>query len=242
MKTIALAKRNFKEIVRDPLTLIFAIFLPIFLLFIFQQFDIPSEVYNIENFAPSIIIFGYSFITLFTASLISKDRSTSLLSRLYASPLKSHEYIFGYTLALLPVALVQSILFFITALLLGLPFSINILITILIMLPISILFIAFGILIGSLVNDKAAPGVGSVIVQLVCFTSGMYFSIDQIGGFLKVLAKILPFSYTVDIAKSSLAGTLDTTISALIIATIYTIGLFILSSFVFKKKMISDNK
>lgn len=242
MRIYALVKRNFKEIVRDPLTLVFAIILPIFLLFIFQQFDIPSEVYNIENFAPSIIIFGYSFITLFTATLIAKDRASSLLSRLFASSLRSRDYILGYILALLPVALIQSILFFITALLLGLPFSINILITILIMLPISILFIAFGILIGSLVNDKAAPGIGSIIVQLVCFTSGMYFSIDQIGGFLKVLARILPFSYAVDIAKNSLAGSLETTILAIIITSIYTLIIFILSSIVFKSKMISDNK
>ena len=101
MKSLSFAKRNFKEIIRDPLTLIFAILLPLFLLFIFQQFDIPSEIYSINNFAPSIIIFGYAFITLFTASLIAKDRSTSLLSRLYASPLKSKEYILGYTLSLL---------------------------------------------------------------------------------------------------------------------------------------------
>lgn len=242
MRTISLAKRNFKEIIRDPLTLIFAILLPIFLLFIFQQFDIPSEVYNINNFAPSIIIFGFSFITLFTASLIAKDRSTSLLSRLYASPIKSREYILGYSLSLLPIALMQSILFFITALLLGLDFNINILITILISLPVSLLFIGFGILIGSLVNDKAAPGVGSVVIQLVAFTSGMYFSVDQMGGVIKAISRVLPFSYTVDIAKSSLAGSLNEFGLELLIVAIYTIVVFILSAIVFKKKMISDNK
>ena len=242
MRSLALAKRNFKEIIRDPLTLVFAILLPLFLLFIFQQFDIPSEIYNINNFAPSIIIFGYSFITLFTASLIAKDRSTSLLSRLYASPLKSKEYILGYTLSLIPVALIQSILFFIAAILLGLNFDINIFITILITLPISLLFIAFGILIGSVVNDKAAPGVGSVIVQLVAFTSGMYFSVDQMGGIIKFISRLLPFSYTVDIAKSSLACDLVDVKIDLLIVLIYIIVVFILSAIIFKKKMISDNK
>ncbi len=242
MRILTLAKRNFKEIVRDPLTLVFAICLPLFLLYLFQQFDIPSEVYNINNFAPSIIIFGYAFISLFTATLIAKDRSTSLLSRLYASPLKSYEYILGYTVSLLPVALIQSILFFAVSLPLGLTFDINVIITIFVMLPISILFISLGILIGSLVNDKVAPGVGSIVVQLVAFTSGMYFSIDMIGGFLKLLAKILPFSYSVDIARASLLGTLNTMGKELVIITVYTIVLYILSSFIFKRKMISDNK
>lgn len=242
MRILNFAKRNFKEIIRDPLSIVFAIILPLFLLFIFQQFNIPSEVYKLENFAPSIIIFGYSFITLFTANLIAKDRSTSLLSRLYASPLKSYEFILGYTLSILPIALIQSILFFAVALILGLSFTANILITILIMIPTSLLFVALGILIGSISNDKSAPGIGSIIVQLVAFTSGMYFDVNMAGSFITVLSKVLPFSYTVNIARSSLSNNLLNSKIDLLILIIYIIFVFLLSSFIFKKKMISDNK
>lgn len=242
MRILALSKRNFKEIVRDPLTLIFAILLPIFLLFIFQQFNIPSEVYKIENFAPSIIIFGYSFITLFTATLIAKDRSTSLLSRLYASPLKSFEYILGYTLSLFPIALIQSILFFIVALTLGLSFSLNIIITILIMIPVSLLYISLGILIGSIVNDKAAPGIGSIVIQLVSFTSGMYFSTEQMGSVIKYISMFLPFKYSVNIARSALNGVLCDNVDSIIILLIFVICIYIICSIIFKNKMISDNK
>lgn len=238
----ALANRNFKEITRDPLTLVFAILLPTFLLFIFQQFKIPSELYNINNFTPSIIIFGFSFLTLFTATLISKDRSTSLLSRLYASPLKSYEYIIGYTISVLPVALLQSIIFYITAILLGLPLNINIIINILISVPISILFIALGILVGSLVNDKAAPGIGSVIVQLVVFTSGMYFDVNMMGSVIKTVSNILPFKYCVDISRASLSGNLLNMGNEIIILLIYIIIVFIISFIVFKRKMVSDSK
>ena len=96
MRTLNFAKRNFKEIARDPLSMIFAVILPLFLLFIFQQFDIPNKSYELENFTPGIVIFGFSFITLFTAMLISKDRTTSLLIRLGISPMKPMEYILGY--------------------------------------------------------------------------------------------------------------------------------------------------
>ena len=60
MRMINFAKRNFKELIRDPLSLIFEIVLPLFLLFIFQQFNIPAENYRLENFTPSIILFGFS--------------------------------------------------------------------------------------------------------------------------------------------------------------------------------------
>src|SRR5574344_2985144 len=126
MKTLNFAKRNYKELIRDPLSIIFAIILPLFLLFIFQQFDIPDEIYSLENFTPGIIIFSFSFITLFTATLVAKDRSTSLLTRLYASPMKPISYILGYSLAILPIILIQNILFFLVAIILALDPSINI--------------------------------------------------------------------------------------------------------------------
>ena len=132
MRVLNFAKRNFKEIVRDPLSLIFAIILPLFLLFIFQQINIPSESYNIENFTPGIVIFGFSFITLFTATLVAKDRSTSLLIRLGISPMKSVDYILGYMLSILPMILIQNILFFALALIIKLTFTQYILLAILI--------------------------------------------------------------------------------------------------------------
>lgn len=95
MRTIIFAKRNFKEIVRDPVSIIFAVILPLFLLYIFQQFKIPNEIYNIENFTPGIIIFSLAFITMFTASLVAKDRCSSLTARLGVSPMKSINYILG---------------------------------------------------------------------------------------------------------------------------------------------------
>ena len=142
MRMINFAKRNFKELIRDPLGLVFEIALPLFLLFIFQQFDIPAENYRLENFTPSIILFGFSFITLFTATLIAKDRTSSFLIRLGASPMKSSDFILGYIISLLPIVLIQNILFFSTAIIMGLEFSISIIPTIFVSVIISVFFIS----------------------------------------------------------------------------------------------------
>lgn len=243
MRMINFARRNFKELIRDPLSLVFEIALPIFLLFIFQQIKIPGDTYKLENFTPGIIIFGFSFITLFTSTLVAKDRGSSLLIRLGTSPMKSSDYILGYILSLIPIIIIQDLLFFITACLLGLNININIVFTVLISIVVSILFISFGILIGSLVSEKASGGVGSIIVQLVCFTSGMYFSKDLIGkGFAKV-CDLLPFESALNIIKGILNNGCDI-ISArnIIVFSAYTIIVLIISIIVFKKKMVSDNK
>lgn len=243
MRILNFAKRNFKEIIRDPLSIIFAILLPLFLLFIFQQFNIPSENYKLENFTPGIIIFGFSFITLFTAMLVSKDRSTSLLVRLGISPMKSIEYIIGYMLAILPIIIIQNVLFFILAIILGLSFSINIIFAILISIIISILFIAIGIIIGSLVSEKASSGISSIIVQLVCFTSGMYFPRESLGDVFAKICDYLPFESCLTIIKGIMNNDLEIiTIRNVFVITLYTVLLLIISIVVFKKKRTSDNK
>ncbi len=243
MRMFNFAKRNFKELIRDPLSLVFEIALPIFLLFIFQQIDIPGEAYKIENFTPSIIIFGLSFITLFTATLVSKDRCSSLLIRLGTSPMKSRDYILGYIISLIPIILIQDVLFFIVAILLGLKITLSIFLTIIASMIVSVLFISFGILIGSLVSEKGAGGVGSVIVQLVCFTSGMYFSKDLIGKGFAFVCEILPFESTLNIVKAVLNNNFEIiTLKNKIVFVLYTLSVLIISIIVFKKKMISDNK
>ena len=58
MRTINFAKRNFKEIIRDPIIVIFAVMLPLFLLYIFQQFKIPNDAYKLENFTTLLFEFA----------------------------------------------------------------------------------------------------------------------------------------------------------------------------------------
>lgn len=240
MRILNFAKRNFKEIVRDPLSLIFAIILPLFLLFIFQQINIPSESYNIENFTPGIVIFGFSFITLFTATLVAKDRSTSLLIRLGISPMKSVDYILGYMLSIIPMILIQNILFFALALILKLPFTPYILLAILISVFISIIFISLGLIIGSLVSEKASSGISSIVVQLVAFTSGMYFPLELLGNGFATVCKVLPFESCVTILKAFVNANF-TLIEPrnIIVLLVYTILILVASILIFKKKMLN---
>ena len=243
MRIINFAKRNFKEIIRDTLSIVFSILLPLFLLFIFNQINIPNENYELQNFTPGIIVFGFSFITLFTAMLVSKDRTSSLLIRLGISPMKSIEYILGYILSIIPIIIIQNILFFILAITLGLSFSVNIIWAILISIIIAILFIAIGIIIGSVFTEKSSSGISSIVVQLVCFTSGMYFPKELLGESFSKVCEYLPFESCVTIIKGIMNNNLEIiTTRNIVVFSIYTIIILITSAKVFKNKMISDNK
>ncbi|MCI6501641.1 MAG: ABC transporter permease [Clostridia bacterium] len=241
-RTWNFAVRNGKEILRDPISIIFSLLLPLFLLFLFQQFKIPNAAYLIENFTPGIVIFSFSFTTLFSATLIAGDRSTSFLIRLGISPMKPAEYIAGYTLSFLPLLLLQNLLLFALATLLGLPLRWHILWTVLASLVIAVLFLALGLWIGSFVSVKGASGAASIIVQLVCFTSGMYFPKELVGDWFSGLCDWLPFAACLNILKGILQA--DASLFSLrdfVVFGIYTLAILVAACVTFRHKMTSDN-
>ena len=97
MRMFTFANRNTKEILRDPINLGFGIGFPLALILMLSaiQANITVELFKIDHLAPGIAVFGLAFITLFSATLISKDRASSLLQRLYTTPLTARDFILG---------------------------------------------------------------------------------------------------------------------------------------------------
>lgn len=209
MKMLTFATRNTKEILRDPINLAFGLGFPLALILLLSaiQANIPVALFEIERLTPGITVFGLAFLTLFSATLISKDRGSSLLQRLYTTPLSPADFILGYTLPIIPIALVQSIVCYVAAIILGLNITINILYAILFIIPISILYIALGLLCGSVLNDKQAGGIcGALLTNLSAWLSGIWFDLNLVGGTFKKIAYALPFVHAVDMQRAILSG------------------------------------
>jgi ABC-2 type transport system permease protein len=243
MKTLAFASRNTKEILRDPLNLAFGIGFPLAILFLLSiiQSNVPVSLFEIENLVPGIAVFGFSFISVFSGMLIAKDRSTSFLMRLFSSPLTGANFILGYTLPLLPFAIVQSAICFIAAFFLGLTISVNVLIVFIVLIPTSILFIGIGLLAGSLLTDKQVGGVcGALLTNLAAWLSGTWFDLNLVGGTFKQVAYALPFVHAVDAGKSALAGNYSGMFPHLWWVIGYATVIFILAVLIFSKRMNSD--
>jgi len=209
MKLRAFATRNAKEILRDPLTLFFGLGFPLVLLLLLSaiQANIPVALFEIQQLTPGITVFGLSFMTLFSATLISRDRSSSLLQRLYTTPLTAPDFILGYTLPILPIAVAQSVICYLAALALGLPLTVNILYGVLLILPISLLYIGLGLLCGSCLTDKQVGGIcGALLTNLSAWLSGTWFDLELVGGAFRKIAYMLPFVHAVELERAALAG------------------------------------
>lgn len=209
MRMLTFAGRNTKELLRDPLTLFFGLGFPLVLLLLMSaiQASIPVSLFEIGILTPGITVFGLSFMTLFSATVISKDRSSSLLQRLYTTPLTPLDFILGYTLPILPLAMAQSAICYFVAILLGLDVSVNILYALLLILPISVLYIALGLLFGSILTDKQVGGIcGALLTNLSAWLSGAWFDLELVGGVFKTVAYALPFVHAVELERAVLAG------------------------------------
>ncbi len=209
MRLLTFSGRTAKEILRDPLNLAFGLGFPLVLIFLLSaiQANIPVSLFEIERLTPGITVFGLSFMTLFAATLVAKDRESALLQRLYTTPLTAVDFIFGYMLPILPIAAAQSIVCYIAAICLGLPVTVTIVYAVLFILPVSLFFIALGLLCGSVFGVKQVGGIcGALLTNLTAFLSGVWFDLELVGGAFKKAANLLPFVHAVELERAVLNG------------------------------------
>lgn len=252
-KIFNFSKRNLIEMTRDPLSYIFCIAFPIVMLVIMTivNSSIPAEagmtLFRLDNLSGAIAVFGQTFVMLFTAIIVTKDRSGSFLTRLFASPMKSSDFTCGYILPMVFVAMVQAVIAFVASIIISLIVGLELklpglLAAILAMIPSAVMFIAIGLFFGTVFNEKAAPPLCSIIITLSSIIGGIWFDVEGVGGFMATLSKCLPFIYSTKVARSAIKTdfSVDEFFIPLLIVTGSAVLLILLAAFVFKRKMRAD--
>ena len=240
MRMLTFTKRCAKEILRDPLNLCFGLGFPLVLLLLLSaiQANVPVALFAIDRLTPGITVFGLSFMTLFSATLVAKDRESALLQRLYTSPLTGTDFILGYMLPLLPIAMGQSLICYLFAIPLGLTVSANMLFAVLGILPMAIFNIALGLLCGSLLGVKQVGGIcGALLTNLSAWLSGVWFDLKLVGGFFEKLSSMLPFFHAVEMEKALFNGNFELASSHIIPILLYSIFIMVIAVLCFLGQM-----
>lgn len=240
MRMFTFGKRCAKEILRDPLNLLFGLGFPIVLLLLLSaiQASVPVSLFEIESLTPGITVFGLSFMTLFSATLVARDRESALLQRLYTSPLRAFDFIIGYMLPLIPIAIAQCAICYLVAIILGLPVTVNILYAILMIIPFAIFQIALGLLCGSIMNVKQVGGIcGALLTNLTAWLSGVWFNLDLVGDSFRKIANMLPFVHAVELEKAMISGDYTELLPHIFIVIGYTIIITLCAVLLFLRQM-----
>lgn len=209
MRMLTFAGRNAREILRDPMNLVFGLAFPLVLMLLLSaiQANIPVPLFEIGHLAPGITVFGLSFMTLFSATLVARDRESSFLRRLYTTPMNAGDYILGYTLPILPMTVAQTAVCYLAALLLGLQPTVWVLLSVFINIPAAVMYIALGLLCGSVLGVKQVGGIcGALLTNVSAWLSGTWFDLELVGGAFEKIANALPFVHAVDMARAVLSG------------------------------------
>lgn len=240
MRTLTFAKRCAKEILRDPINLCFGFGFPLVLLLLLNalQSNIPVDIFEINTLTPGITVFGLSFMTLFSATLIAKDRESALLQRLYTTPLTSLDFIIGYMIPILAIALIQVILCYVFAIPLGLTFSVNVIYAIIGIIPMAIFNISLGLLCGSLFNVKQVGGIcGAMLTNLSAWLSGVWFDLSLVGGVFEKVANLLPFFHAAELEKALFNGNYDIITTHILPITLYCVCITVIAIWTFLNQM-----
>lgn len=240
MRVMTFAKRCTKEILRDPINLGFGLGFPLVLLLLLSalQANIPVSLFEIDTLTPGITVFGLSFMTLFSATLVAKDRESALLQRLYTTPLTGFDFIIGYMLPLLPIALGQTVICYLFAIPLGLTLSVNIIYAVIGMIPMAIFNIALGLLCGSIFGIKQVGGIcGALLTNLSAWLSGVWFDLKLVGGVFEKIANALPFVHAVEMEKALFSGDFGLAATHILPIVLYSVAITVIAVFCFLRQM-----
>lgn len=203
-----LALRNVKELCRDPLASVFGLALPVGLLLLFTAIgqNAPLGIFKVASLAPSVAVFSFSFLMLFSGMLLAKDRQSAFLTRLLTTPLKARDFILAYLLPNIPLALCQVLVCYLVGACFGFSLGPAAIASLAILLPSALICIFLGLILGSLFNESQIGGIASLFINVIGIFSGAWMPLDQVGGVIRRIAYALPFAHAVDAAKALARG------------------------------------
>ncbi len=239
MRFMVLAKRNFKEMFLDYLSLGLSIAFPPVLLLILSPIGRLESSFTPTNLAPGITLFGFVMLLFSSAMILAKDRESAFLSRLLTAPLRPKDFISAYSLPYIPVAIIQMVLVFAIAALLGLDTTGNLGLVFLVLFVMSIGYIGLGMVVGSLFTYKQVPIFYTAVLLLTIF-SGAWFDLEVFGGVFQSIMNALPFAHALDASRDVMvrgAGFGDIAIDFLWVLG-YTVVFFALGIFLFRRRML----
>lgn len=242
MRSYIFAKRNFIEYLRTPLLLFFTLAFPVIMFFIFQLIKLGTgatddmvPMFTVNNLTASIAVFSFSFVSLGLSQQISKDRESSFQARLSVSPLTSLDFFLGYLFPALMITTIQTILSFILGLCFGLTVSVNLIFAFLSLVFISVFYVSLGIILGSMLSEKASGGVSSIVIQLTALFSAMFFPLPQ--GTFRTVLSAFPFLPSVAIPQSFINCTYENFLLYSLVFVGYLLVAVCLSIYLFNKKI-----
>jgi len=245
MRFVELARRNSREMWRDPVYMGLAIGIPIGFLVIFWALGRnmrDESLLSTTMLVPGVAVFGFAFLLMFSGMVLARDREGAFLPRLLTAPLKPRDFILSYSLPYIPVVVLQIVVCFGIGALLGLEMPgdvAHVLLVFGVLLVMGIASVELGMILGLLFNVNQVSGVGSAIIALIALLGGIWIELEAIGGVFHDIGNALPFAHAIGAARDVMMGTgLDGIARDFYWVLGYTLLFFAVGSILFRWRMV----
>jgi len=166
---------------------------------------IETEITYVDFIGPGIIIFGLLILIPTSARTVVRDKEKGMLSRLLTTPTRPVDFILGYSLYLVVIAIAQIIIFMVAACLLGMDIVGNFWLAFLIFFLAGLCSIGVGMVVASLSKtEQQAEPLCWLISMPLAMLSGCWFSIEMMPQYLRGLAYAFPYAHAIDASRGIL--------------------------------------
>ena len=161
--------------------------------------------------APGVIAMGILFTAMFMGIEIIWDKQFGFLKETLVAPVSRFSIVLGRTLGGATVALLQGIIVFLLALLIGFRPDYHLfLVALVFMVLIALLFTGIGTAIASVVDDmQGFPLIMNFLVMPTFFLSGALFPLQGLPTIITDIARANPLSYGIDGLRGAFGGALQ---------------------------------
>jgi ABC-2 type transport system permease protein len=197
---------------------------------------------NLVNyFNPGIVIFGLMVLIPTAGGMITHDKERGFMERLLTTPVSSMQILFGYSLPLFIVALIQIAIYVGVGFALGMTVYGSIILLFVVYILTALWCIGIGMIISAWAKreDQAEP-FSWIFMIPIAMISGLWFPIEEMHPVVKSIANMFPSKYSIDAARALvLKGTeFDAISSSIYTLVITTVLLFLIGVVLFKKLVV----
>ncbi len=205
-----------------------------------SHINVETQVTQMDFVAPGIIIFGLLIMVPTAARIMVKDKEKGYMARMLTTPTRPWEFITGYSLALLVIAIVQIIIFIILGVAFGMSIVGNIFLAFLIFFLTALCSIGIGMVVAALSKtENQAEPLCWLIAMPLAVLSGVWFSQEMMPEYIQFIGNLFPFAHSVSAARLVIIRGAD--FSAVLDSIIFLAGwaaaVFTLGIVLFRQKM-----
>jgi ABC-2 type transport system permease protein len=236
MRSLELAKRNFKEVWRDRTQMAFLLGMPLAFMLVFG-FALGEGAIN--HIGPGGIVFALLILMPASATIMARDKEKGMMARLLTTPTKPWDFILGYSLPFIPILIVQIAILIGLGYLLGLRIEGNFALALLIFFLMGVSGIGLGMILGSFIKQEGHASIAWVLIIPMALISGAWGDFGGMPAFMDAIGKAFPSTYAIDSAIPVILGTAGfSDVTTELIALVgFAVGLFAVGALLFRVRM-----